>query len=90
MDDTLASYTEDIKCVSLNNRPCQVTQTLVDINSNETIFYPFNVNFDKCGGSCNTIGYPYAPVCVPNKVKNMNVKIFNLMSNKSNKTFSLA
>ena len=26
------------------------------------------------------VGDPYARVCVPNKVKNMNVKVFNLMS----------
>lgn len=34
---------------SLNNRPCQTRITLVDIKSNETIFYPFVVKFNKCG-----------------------------------------
>ena len=41
---------------------------------------PFVVSVNKRGGSCNTIGDLYARVCVPNKVKNMNAKIFNLMS----------
>ena len=35
---------------------------------------------NKCGGTCNTIDDPYAEVCIPNKVKNMNIKVINLMS----------
>ena len=30
---------ELITCVTLNNRPCQVRPTIVNINSNETLFY---------------------------------------------------
>ena len=37
----------------------------MDINSDETLFYPSIVSVNKC----NTISYPYARVCVPNKVK---------------------
>ena len=40
-------------CVSLSNRPCQAWPTLVDTNSDEILFYPFNVSVNKCGGSCN-------------------------------------
>ena len=43
-------------------------------------FYPFSVSVSKCGGSCNTIDNPYARVCFPNQVRNMNIKDFNLMS----------
>ena len=32
------------------------------------------------GGSCNTINDPCTQVCVPIEVKNMNVKVFNLIS----------
>ena len=32
-----------------------------------------------CGGSCSFIDDHYTRVCVPNKVKNINVKVFNLM-----------
>ena len=35
---------------------------------------------NKCGGSCNTTDGPHARVCIPNKVKNMNVKVSNLIS----------
>ena len=59
--------------------PCQARSTLVNVNSDKILFYPFTVTC-KCGGSCNTIDDPYARVCVPNKVKNMNVTLFNLIS----------
>ena len=64
----------------LNNRPCQAKPTLVNINSNKTLFYPFIVSINKCGGSCCTIDDSHARICIPNKVKNVNVKVFNLMS----------
>ena len=35
---------------------------------------------NKCGGSCNNINDPYAKLCIPVVVKNINVKVFNLMS----------
>ena len=41
-DKSLISYSkEPIKCVSLNNRLCQARPTLVDINSNKTLFIIF-------------------------------------------------
>ena len=44
-----------IKHVSSNNRPCQARSTLVDINLNKTLFYPFTVSVNRCCGSCNAI-----------------------------------
>ena len=41
---------------------------------------PFSIETSKCSGSCNNINYPYAKICVPDIVKNLNVKVFNLMS----------
>ena len=32
-----------IKSVSLNNQQCQTIPTFADINSNETLFYPFTM-----------------------------------------------
>ena len=34
----------------------------------------------KCSGSCNNINDPYGKICVPDIVKDLNVKVFNLMS----------
>ena len=76
-DESLASNSkEHIKFVSLNNRSCQASPGL---SSNETIFHPFTVSVNKCGGSSNIIDDPYAREFVPDKVKNMNVKVFNLI-----------
>ena len=50
------------------------------LNSDKTLFCPFTVNMNKCGGSCDTINDSYAQVCYPNKVKNINAKVFYLIS----------
>ena len=86
---SLASNSEkSMKCISLNNRPCPARATRVDISSNETIFYSFTAKFDNCCGSCNTNGDPHARDCVPNNVKNMNFKVFNLISGANETKFS--
>ena len=76
-----------INYVSLNNRPCQTRLTLVDINSNETLFYPFTVIVNKSGGNCNAVDDPYVSVCVAGKVKNMSVRVFNLTSREMKQGF---
>ena len=38
-----------------------------------------------CRGSCNSINDPYAKLCVLDVLKNINVKVFNLLS-KTNET----
>ena len=45
-----------------------------------TLFYPYTVSVNKCGGSWNTIDNTYDQVGVLNKVKQINVTVFNLMS----------
>ena len=51
-----------MKCLSLNNQPCETRLTLVDINPQEVLFYSFTVSINKCGGSCDTIDDPHASV----------------------------
>ena len=46
-------------------------------------FFPFSIKTSKCSGSCNNINDPYAKICVPYVVKNLNIKMFNLMSRTS-------
>ena len=74
-----------LSCISLKNQKCKVTPKIVDIKSNNPIFYPFTVNINKCSGNCNNINDPYEKIFVPDTVKNFNVKVFNLMS-KNNET----
>ena len=44
------------------------------------MFYPFSVKVNKCSENCNNISDPYVRLCVPDVVKNINLKVFNLMS----------
>ena len=69
-----------LECVLTNNQKCKVRLEFVNVNSNETLFYPFSIRTSKCSGSCDSINDPYAKLCVPNAVKNLNVKVFNLIS----------
>ena len=43
------------------------------------MFYPFSTKTSKCSGNCNNINDPYAKMCVPDVIKNINVKVFDLM-----------
>ena len=66
-------------CVSMSNEPRQPRPTIIVINSSETHYYPLSVSVNKCSETCNTVDDPYARLCVQNRVKNMNLKVFNLM-----------
>ena len=79
------SSVNSLKCVSINNQECKRRPEIVNVNSNEPIFYPFSIKTNKCSGSCNNINDPYAKLCVPDVVKNLNVKVFNLMSRTNKK-----
>ena len=74
-----------LECVSINNQECKIKTEIIDINNNELLFYPDSTKVNKCKGSCNTINDPYTKICVPDNIKNTNVKVFNLMS-RSNET----
>ena len=74
------SITDALKCVSMNNQKCKVRPKIIDINSNSPMFYPFSIKVNKCSGNCNNINDPYAKICVPDTVKDLNVKVFNLMT----------
>ena len=67
-------------CISLKNQECKVTPKTADINSNNPIFYPYSVKINKCSGNCNNTNDPYAKICVPDTVKDLNVKVSNLRS----------
>ena len=64
----------------VSNQECRTRTKIININNNEPVFYAFNIKVNKCSGSCNNINNPYAKLCVSDVVKNINVKVFNLMS----------
>ena len=83
------NYKKPITYVTLNSRPCQGRPTIVNINSRETLFYQFLIGVNKCGGICNAVDDLYARAFVLNKVKNMNLKVVNVMSGLNKTKFSV-
>ena len=73
-----------LSCISMKNQDCKVRPEII-VNSNEPVFYPFSIKTNICGGSCNNINDPYAKIWVPDVIKDLNVKVFNLMS-RTNET----
>ena len=84
------SSVNPLKCVSMNNQERKVRPEVVNVNSNEPFFYPFSIKTSKCSGSCNSINYPYAKLCVPDVAKNLNIKVFNLMSRTNETSHKMA
>ena len=57
-----------LKCVSMNNKECRIRPEVINIKSNEPIFYPCCIKVNKCSGSCNNNNDPYSKLCVPDVV----------------------
>ena len=71
-----------LECISMKNQECKVREAIIN---NENMLYPFSIKVNKCSRSYNNISHPYSRVCVPNVIKNVTAKVFDLMSWK-NKT----
>ena len=54
--------TTPLSCISMNNQACKVRPEIVNVNSNEPVFYPFSIKTSKCSGSCNNINDPYGKI----------------------------
>ena len=57
-----------------------VRPTLIDLNPVELKYYPFMISLDKCTGSCNVLS---PKICIPKETKDINVKAFNMITNKN-------
>ena len=73
------SSVNPLECISMKNQECKVRPEIVNSNSNNPIFYPFSIKKYKCSGNCNNVSDPYARICIPDTVKNLNIKVFNLI-----------
>ena len=69
----------------MNNQGCKVRPQIVNVEVDDPVFFSFTIKTSKCSGSWNNINNPCAKFCVPDVVKNLNVKVFNLVS-RTNKT----
>ena len=72
--------TNTLSCISMNNQECKTRPQIVNVNGDEPVFFPFSIETSNLSGSCNNINYLHAKICVPDVVKNLNFKVFNLMS----------
>ena len=59
---------------------CMVRPTLVDLNPIELKYYPLMISLDKCNRNCSVLS---PKICVPKKAKDINVKTFNMITNKN-------
>ena len=77
--------TTSLSCISINNQACKARPEIINVNSNNPVFYPFSIKTSKCSGHCNNINDPYAKICVPDVIKDLNVIVFNVMSRTNEK-----
>ena len=57
-----------------------VRPILINLNPVELKYYPFMISLDKCTGICNALP---PKICVPKGTKEINVKVFNMITNKN-------
>ena len=51
-----------LNCISMKNQECKIRPKIINVNSNNPIFYSFSIKKNKCSGSCNNINNPYAKI----------------------------
>ena len=69
-----------LECVSVINQKCMSRPKIIQTNPDEPVFHPLSIKINKFGGDCNNINHPIAKLCVPDVVRNINIKVFNLLA----------
>ena len=66
---------------SVVNQKCMPRPKILDVNEGigEALFYPYNVQVNKCSGNCNTLDNPMVKLCVPNVIKGVNMQVYNFL-----------
>ena len=62
----------------MSNQECKSRPKIIDVNSNESMFYPYSIKVSKCSVSCSNINDPYAKLFVPDIIKSINVKVYGM------------
>ena len=71
----VSKVSDRTKYLLLNDEPCMVRPTFIDLNPVELKYYPFMISLDKCARSCNALS---PKICVPKDAK----KAFNIITSK--------
>ena len=68
----------------LSNQKCMIQPNLINLhpnkNNKEFHCYPCSVKLDRCVGSCNTLNDLPNKVCIPNKIQDLNLSVFKMMT----------
>ena len=51
----LSNFTNALDCISMKNRECKVRSEIINVNSNNPMFYPFSIKIIKWHESCKCI-----------------------------------
>ena len=54
----------------MNNQECKARTKIINVNSDDPVFYPFGTETSKCSGTCNNINNPYAKELMNQDTKN--------------------
>ena len=76
----LISTANSLKCIPLKNQECEVKKVIID---NDYMTFTYKIKVKRCAGSCNNKDNPYFKVFTPDIVKNVSVKVFDLISQKN-------
>ena len=69
------------------NKLCVVKLFLIDLNSFELKYYLFITRLDKLNESINFVDDLCTIIWLPSKTKDMNVKVFNIIRNRTEKIY---
>ena len=50
--------TTALSCISMNNQACKARPEIINVNSNNPVFYPFIIKTSKCSGTYNNMNDP--------------------------------
>ena len=81
---SIVNASNHTKCVLLSNQKCKIQPTIINLYPNEYSqefhYYPSAVKFDRCIESCNTLNDLSNKICVPNKIEDLNLSVFNMIT----------
>ena len=81
---SIVSASNHTKCLWLSNQKFIAHSILINLHPNEYSqelhYYPFAVKLDRCVGSWNTLNDLSNKVCVPNKMEDLNLSVFNMIT----------
>ena len=80
---SIVNASNHTKFILSSNQKWKIQPTLINLHPNEYShefhYYPSAVKLDRCVESCNTLNDLFNKVCVPNKTKDFNLSVFNMI-----------